>query len=147
MEVDHFDPRTKKKWLQKYDNLFLALGHCNRFKGDYWPSKEEVATGIRLLNPCEEQDYGEHIFEDPMSHELVGTPLGKTQIIYCDLNDDYFVAQRRQRSELISALKRADDLGIKLPIELLAPLQQIIDLMIPEIDPPPPRKGGFVTRV
>lgn len=138
MEVDHFDPRRKNDVIQDYENLFLASGHCNRFKGDYWPTEVELAVGIRLLNPCQEQDYGEHIFEDPTSHELVGTTVpGRNQIVRCDLDAPHFLDERRERSEILSAIKRAEDLTPKSSNELSERLRKVVSLMIPEIPPPP----------
>ena len=72
LEVDHFDPRRKKDLIQSYANLFPASRHCNGKKSDTWPNKAERAAGCRFLNPCEEMDYDEQIFEDPTTHELVG---------------------------------------------------------------------------
>ena len=64
MEIDHFDPRKKEDFIQQYENLFLAKRHCNGAKSKFWPSGAEQALGLRYLNPCREQDYGVHIFED-----------------------------------------------------------------------------------
>src|SRR3989442_896054 len=71
MEVDHFDYREKREVIQRYENLFLATRHCNGAKRQK-PTWKERAAGLRLLNPCEEWDYGPHIVEDPSTHELVG---------------------------------------------------------------------------
>jgi hypothetical protein len=49
---------------------------------------------MRLLNPCKETDYGEHIFEDPATGELKGaSPPGCTQIRICDLNAPHLVEE------------------------------------------------------
>ena len=37
MEIDHFDPRLKNKFIQRYDNLFLSTRHCNGAKAQVWP--------------------------------------------------------------------------------------------------------------
>ena len=73
LEVDHFDPRLKKALIQDYENLFPASRHCNGKKGSHWPTKTESANGCRFLNPCKEIDYGKQIFENPTTHELIGT--------------------------------------------------------------------------
>ena len=70
MEVDHFDPTLEGEERNAYSNLLLATRHCNLAKGDRWPNEEDRAAGIRFLNPCEEQDYGVHLFEDPVTNEL-----------------------------------------------------------------------------
>ena len=108
MEIDHFDPRKKEDFIQQYQNLFLATRHCNGAKSKFWPSAAEQTLGLRYLNPCREQDYGVHIFEDPKTHLLVGiTPAGKYHIRMCDLNADHFVAERRDRSEIWEMLRSA----------------------------------------
>jgi len=108
MEIDHFDPRKKDRFIQEYENLFLATRHCNGAKSKFWPSGAEQALGLRYLNPCREQDYGVHIFEDSQTHLLVGiTPAGKYHIRMCDLNADHFAAERRDRAEIWEMLRSA----------------------------------------
>jgi hypothetical protein len=68
MDVDHFKPKGKHRNL--YSNLMLASRHCNGSKSDIWPTAEDVRSGLRLLNPCKEVDYGQHIFEDKKTYEL-----------------------------------------------------------------------------
>src|ERR1700690_2436329 len=94
MEVDHFNPHKKDDPIQDYANLFLASRHCNGSKRDRWPSNKDQALGLRFLNCCNEQDYGEHIFEDPDTHELVGvTPEGRYHVRNCDLNAPHLVRE------------------------------------------------------
>ena len=108
MEIDHFNPHLKGKLIQQYANLFLATRHCNAAKGDAWPTRAEQRLGLRFLNPCVELDYGEHIFEDPVTHLLVGvTPAGRFHIRMLDLNADHFVAERRERTEIRQLLANA----------------------------------------
>src|ERR1700722_2632113 len=52
MHVDHFDPRSKNDEIQQYSNLFLASAHCNIYKGGFFPTREQRAANVRLLNPC-----------------------------------------------------------------------------------------------
>src|ERR1700733_15063366 len=131
MEVDHFDPKQKDKPIQDYRNLLLATRHCNGAKGDYWPSEAEWALDIRLLNLCEEEDYGAHIFEHPVTHELIGlTRPGRNQIRVCDLNAPHLVKERKQRTELRAAIvsfkSKADTLHLSLPSEIVAQLELAI---------------------
>jgi hypothetical protein len=108
MEIDHFDPRTKDDFLQQYSNLFLATRHCNGAKSKVWPNAADRALGLRYLNPCKEQDYGEHIFEDPQTHRLVGiTPAGRYHVRMCDLNAEHLIAERRERTEIWEVLHTA----------------------------------------
>jgi hypothetical protein len=81
MEIDHFNPLLKGFERHRYENLFLATRHCNGAKSDTWPSKVARKRGIHFLNPCQELDYGVHIFEHPITHRLIGvTPSGDFHI-------------------------------------------------------------------
>lgn len=101
MEVDHFDPRKKSNLHQKYDNLFLSTRHCNKSKRDAWPTTSQRKRGLRLLNPCEETDYGVHIFENIATGELFSpTPEGRFHLRVMDLNAPHFVNERKLRTEL-----------------------------------------------
>jgi hypothetical protein len=139
MEIDHFDPRLKGKFIQRYDNLFLATRHCNGAKGDTWPTRAEQALGLRFLNPCAEQDYGKHIFEDEATHRLVGaTPAGRFHIRMLDLNADHLVAERRERTEIRRLLTKTaftlrQGRSVEETADLAAALKKQVEQMIPEL--------------
>jgi len=143
LEVDHFDPRQKKDLIQKYDNLFPASRHCNGKKSDAWPTKEERDAGCRFLNPCEEMDYGEQIFEDPVTHRLIGTtPAAIWHIRICGLNADRLINERSRRAKYRKTLSgRA--ISAKRGImpetvrDVISNLREEVELMIPPIPPPP----------
>ncbi len=138
MEVDHFDFRQKKDLVQRYENLLLATRHCNGAKQQK-PTPRERAAGLRLLNPCEEWDYGKHIFEDPVTHLLVGvTPEGIYHIRTCDLNADHLVVERRDRAEIWMVLKRSifttkETMSSTNALDLVRALRGQVEKMIPEL--------------
>lgn len=137
LEVDHFDPRRKKDLRQEYDNLFPASRHCNGKKSDHWPTKLELTAGCRFLNPCEEMDYGEQIFEDPQTHLVVGiTPAARWHIRMCGLNDDSLVGERAKRAKYRDLLENTS-IRIKKEAQDLLPLiesfRQEVEKMIPPI--------------
>ena len=141
LEVDHFDPRQKKDLIQDYTNLFPASRHCNGKKADTWPNKAEKAAGCRFLNPCEEMDYGEHIFEDSRTHELIGaTPAGRWHIRICGLNANHLVQERRRRADHWAAI-RSKALLItgdhQAARDLIEKYRSEVELMIPEVPAPP----------
>jgi len=143
MQIDHFDPRQKKNRIQVYANLFLADAHCNGTKSDTWPDKEESDNGLRFLNCCEEQDYGHCIFEDPETHELVGTtPAAIYHIEMIDLNAPHLVDNRRRRAEIRDLLNRPSYLFVKdgpIVCQISKTLEKIAEVeLIPPIPPPPP---------
>lgn len=105
MHIDHFNPHLAKHLRNRYENLFLATAHCNGSKLDFWPSKSERRAGIRFLNPCEEHDYGVHLFEDPITFELWSdTPAGRYHIRVLKLNAPHLIRERRMRHEFRKTL-------------------------------------------
>jgi hypothetical protein len=138
LEVDHFDPRRKKDLIQDYRNLFPASRHCNGKKSNTWPSRAEEAAGCRFLNPCEEVDYGEQVFEDPVTHRLVGTtPAAVWHIRVCGLNADHLVYERKRRAGHWKTINRKAVRRIKGNhhdvAELITKFREEVELMIPEI--------------
>lgn len=140
-EVDHFNPHKKCDQIQDYNNLFLASRHCNGSKWHTWPSPAQQKKGIRFLNCCEEEDYGECIFEDKNSHELIGTtPAAIWHIITLDLNASFLVKERRKRAEIKEILSRpvqlrnglASDI-MQLLSDALAALKSEKEYLIPDI--------------
>ena len=140
MDVDHFDPKLRGKKRNAYANLMLATHHCNMMKNATW-TKVTAGGPVKLINPCEESDYGVHLFEDPVTHELVGiTERGRLQIDTMDLNHPTFVRERRERSAYL-AVKRSAAVFIKGSFSELLSALAIADTAyercIPEIPEPP----------
>jgi hypothetical protein len=139
LEVDHFDPRKKNDLIQDYNNLFPASRHCNGKKWEHWPAKTELAAGCRFLNPCEEMDYGEQIFEDSQTHKLIGvTPAAKWHIRICGLNADHLIEERRRRTKhwrtiQNRAIKVKKSAPHEVIQELITSFREEVELMIPKI--------------
>lgn len=140
MQVDHFDPRHKGDKVLVYSNLFLSDAHCNGAKHDTWPTADEQAAGCRFLNCCDEYDYGTVIFEDPQTHELVGTsPAATYHIEMIDLNDPGLVNARRFRAEIMDKLKYVRE-GAEPGSRVMGTvdkLQEMARELIPDIPAPP----------
>ena len=140
MQVDHFDPRQKGDKVQVYSNLFLSDAHCNGAKHDTWPTADEQAAGCRFLNCCDEYDYGTVIFEDPQTHELVGTsPAATYHIEMIDLNDPGLVDDRRFRAEIMAKLEYAREKA-EDNLEIMGALDKLSEMahgLIPDIPAPP----------
>lgn len=145
MEVDHFNPHLKAKYIQMYSNLMPSLGSCNRTKGSTWPSPADRAVGLRFIDPTKEFDYGCQIFEKPDTHELVGTtPAAKYHIRVLGLNSEYLVQRRKNRARLreyVSHMPKADTSWTNPDTGELHQgsqvLKELLDRMIPFIPPPP----------
>lgn len=145
MEVDHFNPKLKGAARNNYKNLFPATRHCNGSKSNHWPRPEMRKIGIRFLNPCEEMDYGVHIFEDPNTFELISaTPTGRYHIRFCDLNAPHLILERKDRATLRKLLNNCP-VTAKIPnafqdgnqmLDSSALLRAIAEKMIPPIPAP-----------
>jgi HNH endonuclease len=145
MEIDHFDPTLRRAERNAYTNLMLATRHCNLMKTSTWskPVLEE-ANPVRLLNPCAEQDYGKHLFENPVTHELVAvSENGNLQIDVMDLNHPTFVKERAERAEYYS--KRQSPALITGSFSEVLSILEMADAVfgrcIPLIPPPPGEPG------
>ena len=138
MDVDHFRPRGKGRHL--YTNLLVATRHCNGAKSDLWPSASQKAKKIHLINPYTEDDYGKHLFEDPVTHEIVAiTPAGFYHIFVLDLNAPHLVKERVERARISEKLQGGAVFNGALP-NVLACLQELkrrMEMCIPMILPPP----------
>ena len=143
IHIDHHDPRQKKELFQDYDNLFLASAHCNMAKSDTWPTLEERQRGIRFLNCCKERDYGCVIFEDPETHQLVGsTPAARYHIAILDLNADHLVADRSDRSRFRNMLEKEPvilktNCDNERLTQVVEGFRNCVKRLIPPIPPPP----------
>jgi hypothetical protein len=143
LEVDHLDPRKKNDLIQNYKNLFPASRHCNGKKSDNWPNKAELAAGCRFLNPCEEMDYGEQIFEDPQTRELIGvTPAARWHIRICGLNANHLIEERRRRAKHWNTICNQGvtvkgGVPHQVAQEMIENYREEVELMIPQIPPPP----------
>ena len=138
MEVDHFRPRGSRRNL--YANLIPATRHCNGSKSQTWPTKGQQRVGIRLINPFVERDYGKQIFEDPISHKLVGvTPAGRYQIIVCDLDATHFIEERKDRARIRKLLESPGTVmgSLNDAKRAIEELRRELDQMIPPIPVPP----------
>ncbi|MGH7996719.1 MAG: hypothetical protein ACREFX_10245 [Opitutaceae bacterium] len=138
MHVDHFNPKHKNR--SPYTNLFPAYGICNQAKWESWPTAKQRRLGMRYLNPCEERDYDNVIFEDPTTHLLVGTtPAARYHIDMLDLNNPSLVEHRRERTilaeiaeKMVGAKSKAiTDVGGAL--EIVRQIRMVLETKIPPI--------------
>ncbi|MCC5845502.1 MAG: hypothetical protein JJU05_14740 [Verrucomicrobia bacterium] len=141
MDVDHFNPTLKKEVNQRYSNLFLSTRHCNGSKGEFWPSEKDRKSGLRLLNPCRENEFPDHIVEEAGTGRLIGkTPAGKLHILVMGLNDPSLVQHRIKRRHFRDLLHKSDGLiQLKREVSLsdcgeaIRMLKENIDKMIMDI--------------
>ncbi|MBS1835090.1 MAG: hypothetical protein JST65_20390 [Acidobacteria bacterium] len=69
--VEHFKPRSKyPKLIATYSNLLYCCNRCNSIKGEFWPSRQDLAGGRRLLDPCVD-DHAVHLGINPQTGAIV----------------------------------------------------------------------------
>jgi hypothetical protein len=91
--VDHYRPRSLFPELRTtYSNLFYACNACNRRKGDYWPSSDELRARRFIPNPCD------HIMFEHLRYRGARvephSPAGEHSEKRLMLNDDESVQYR-----------------------------------------------------
>lgn len=80
LTVDHYRPCVAGG-DERDDNLVYACFRCNQYKGDFFPSKVELARGHRLLHPLLD-DVAAHIGLNLRTGELEPlTEIGRTHVM------------------------------------------------------------------
>lgn len=134
MEVDHHNCHLSENTKNRYSNLFLSTKHCNGHKLGR-PTKLERKSKLRFLNPCKEEDYGVHIFEDPETFEVWGaTPEGRYHIRYLDLNAEHLVRERKLRSYARKGWKNTGPIEIDPDFPLNSTSAKSLDYIKDEIN-------------
>lgn len=111
--IDHLKPVSKHGPVNEYDNLYWACMGCNRHKGASWPDATMSALGYRFVDPCIEQDYGAHFYEDVDGTLHPLTRPGTYHLDKLNLNRRSRKKRRRERSEFLAALQVAIELAAK----------------------------------
>lgn|SRR5262249_8881943 len=96
LTVDHYQPRSAGG-TDEIENLVCACYRCNLYKGFFWPTPEEIATGQFVLHP-RRHNISKHIRENEMTGRLEPlTPTGTFNIRLLHLNRPQLVARRLER--------------------------------------------------
>jgi hypothetical protein len=105
MHVDHFNPTIKGKKRNHFTNLMLASAHCNLRKSNRWPSASDELDGLRFLNCTEEQDYGQHIFEDLNTGKLYWIRRQVVSTLKDSISTNRIYAAREDRELIFGRLR------------------------------------------
>lgn len=101
--VDHYRPKKRFPALaNEYLNLYYSCNRCNSYKGDFWPSSENIERGQFVPNPCE------HVMFQHMRYKNGGVAgvsnAGKWTAEHLDLNDPQTVLFRESFVKAIEAV-------------------------------------------
>jgi hypothetical protein len=141
--VDHFRPKKHFPHLVlTYANLYYACGLCNTFKGDTWPSSEQLRAGFEFGDPCKEDLYKKHFHIDKRDGSLRAlTKIGQYTKDHLRLNRRQL---RRYRYMQIEAMQRCQELRSallvpSLPVSWVANAQKVLNQIERELlEPQPP---------
>jgi hypothetical protein len=104
--VDHYKPKSRFSELKAtYSNLYYACNCCNRRKGDFWPTSEEMAAGRFIPNPCDHVMFEHLRFRGPTveSRSAAGNQAESKMM----LNDEESVSYRQFVIRAISLTEQA----------------------------------------
>jgi hypothetical protein len=94
--LDHYKPRAVGG-NDEDDNLVYACIKCNQYKGDFWPSADDLAKGHRVLHPLFD-NLKEHIRENGQNGYLEPlTETGRFHIALLRLNRPQLIHHRLAR--------------------------------------------------
>lgn len=102
--VEHYKPKKKFPDLSVvYQNLFYACNCCNRRKGDFWPTANQLERGEFIPNPCDNVMFDHLRYDD---HIVKGhSHTGQFTIEALDLNDAKSIEYRSFVFDLIKNIK------------------------------------------
>lgn len=96
LTLDHHRPQSACG-ADALDNLVYACVRCNQYKGDFWPTEDDLAQGRRVLHPLLD-DMPAHLVAGEDTGLLHGlTPTGIFHITLLRLNRPQLVAHRLAR--------------------------------------------------
>jgi hypothetical protein len=107
LTVDHYRPESAGG-SDDDDNLIYTCSRCNLYKGDFWPTDDDLANGRRVLHPIRDP-LAEHVRLDEQSGTFAPlTETGRFHIFLLRLNRPALVAYRlrRQLAGLLVAKQR-----------------------------------------
>jgi hypothetical protein len=107
LTVDHYHP-SAAGGDDSDENLIYACNRCNLYKGDFWPTPEDLAHGRRVLHPLQD-NLNQHLRLQEQTGELESlTDTGRFHIVLLHLNRPALVAYRLRRrlARLLAAKQR-----------------------------------------
>ncbi|MBE7531486.1 MAG: HNH endonuclease [Chloroflexi bacterium] len=85
LTIDHYQPHASGG-TEADDNLVYACTKCNQYKHNFWPTAQQLAQGLRILHPLND-DISIHISANDEAGYLVAlTPTGMFHINLLHLN-------------------------------------------------------------
>jgi uncharacterized protein (TIGR02646 family) len=143
--VDHFRPKSRPEFRHLalvYSNLYYACGICNIFKGEHWPTAEDVGAGLYFVDPCQENAYETHLAIHEENGELRAlTRAGEYSIAHIRLNREQLKRHRRRQTEVRKKVAELRSLIERpgLPAGYVSGVREIIGQIEREyLNPAPP---------
>lgn len=100
--VDHYRPKSRFPELNtSYPNLFYTCNSCNRRKGKFWPTEEQLQANQFIPNPCDHE-----MFQHLRYHKSVveaRSVAGEYTLRLLDLNNPPLTSYREATLVTIDA--------------------------------------------
>lgn len=109
LNTDHYRP-SSRGGADEIDNLVYCCTRCNRYKGDFWPTTEDLAAGRRILHP-QQDDLTLHLREEADGQLSGLTVTGQFHIRRLRLNRPELVALRARRQKMAQLRQLAEELA------------------------------------
>jgi hypothetical protein len=132
--IDHYRPVTDDG-DDSDDNLVYACFRCNNYKGDFFPTSDDVWHGRRILHPLLDS-FAQHLREDEGSGLLQPlTDTGRFHLALMRLNRPQLVEYRLQRRlarllEEDHRLLREENQALRRRIALLEQFLSLLRLQV-----------------
>ena len=122
-EIDHFRPVWRfLEQVTHYPNLYYSCSKCNRHKGKTWPSDEEISSGFRFADPCQEDMYVEHFQEMPDGQLQPLNNCGRYTGEHIRLNRRDLLSWRRLKRQMAQDLQTLARAASRLEARFVAEL-------------------------
>jgi len=109
LNTDHYRP-SSRGGADEIDNLVYCCTRCNRYKGDFWPTTEDLAAGHRILHP-QRDDLTPHLREEADGRLSGLTVTGQFHIQRLRLNRPGLVALRSRRQKMAQLRQLVEELA------------------------------------
>ncbi|MBC8229859.1 HNH endonuclease [bacterium] len=108
LNTDHYRPISRGGTNER-DNLVYCCTRCNQYKGDFWPTAEDLAAGHRILH-THQDDLTLH-FREETDGRLTGlTVTGQFHIHKLRLNRPGLIALRVRRRKMAQLRQLLEEL-------------------------------------